>query len=366
MPAASDSSVWSQAYDRDLGDVLALHSEIARAIARQVRIALTDEDEARLAAPAAVDPEIQRLLLEGQHRLRTTEGADGLNLLEEATLLAPDYAPAWVSLARAYLGHTNEDPEYLPRARAATKRALALDDSQSDAHYIAGSIAFYRDWDWEAGLASLQRALELNPGNASALQVLGDYYEVLGNWPRSIELGIESTLSDPTSGNMLMNLGLTYNYAGQPEKGLESCEAGRNLRGSDQWISICIAEAYAMMGNEEKTVIAAERAIGGANPEDAVSALTALAFGMVGHESRASAILEDLRETARTRYVSALFLAYAAFGAGDDDTFFVYANQAIDQKSTFTPWVASVPHFTRVHDDPRYIALVERLDLPRD
>ena len=364
VPADSDSAVWSQAYDKDLGDVLAMHSEIAIAIAMQVQIALTDEDEARLVAPAAVDPEVQRLLLEGQHKLRVSEGADGLQLIEGATLLAPDYAPAWVALARAYLSYTNEDPQFLQRARAAANRAITLDDTGSDAHYVVGVIALYRDWDWKLAKESLHRALELNPGNEYALQVLGDYYEMIGQWPKSIELGIESTLSNPTSAMMRMNLGLTYNYSGQEQKGIETCEIGKSLPEPGQWLSICIAEAHALLGNEKEAVIAIEEAISGPNTEDAVYGLAAAYFGLVGQPDRAADIYRELSEDAHSRYVSPNFIGYAAFGAGDDDTFFAYINQAIDEKSTFTPWVANVPHFARLHGDPRFAAVVERLNLP--
>ena len=163
-----------------------------------------------------------------------------------------------------------------------------------------------------------------------------------------------------------MNLGLTFNYAGQAVRGLATCEYGKTLPDSGQWISLCIAEAQSILGNEVETVTAAENALVAKYQEDMVVALAALALARVGHLERAADILVQLRAASESRYVSPLSMAYAQFSVGNDDGFFHHVNLAIDEKATFTPWVVNVPHFERLHDDPRFAAIVERIDLPKE
>ena len=113
IPAEQDSAIWSQTYDRDIGDVLALHSEIAHAIAGQVQITLTTADEARLEPMSPIDAEVQEAILRGQYLFRQTGGVKGLDLLKKATVLAPNYAPGWAALARALSGLATDDPAFL-------------------------------------------------------------------------------------------------------------------------------------------------------------------------------------------------------------------------------------------------------------
>ena len=111
VPAQSNTSVWSESYDRDLGDILAMHSEIARAVADQIRLELSEDDVQRLVAPAAATAEVQNLILEGEYQIRESHGKQGLELLEAATQSAPGYAPAWVALAKAYSSFADDNPQ---------------------------------------------------------------------------------------------------------------------------------------------------------------------------------------------------------------------------------------------------------------
>ncbi len=261
VPAQSNLSIWSETYDRDLGDILAMHAEIARAVARQIRLELSEDDVQRLVAPAPASADVQDLILEGQHEFRQSYGKKGLDLLATATQSAPDYAPAWVALANAYFALSNDNPRYIELAREAATKALALNQHLSDAHKVMGGLAFYADWDWNTALKSLNRALELNPGNGSALQIHGDYYEMLGDYDRAIQLGISSMKAAPNSVGMRMNLGLTYNYARDFRQGLEVCDTGEAPDNMPVWNSVCVAEAYVGLGDFDNAVRYANAAL---------------------------------------------------------------------------------------------------------
>lgn len=364
IPAERDSAVWSQSYDRDIGDVLALQSEIARTIAGQVRITLTAADEVRLAPASPVDAEVQEAIMRGQFLFGQTGGRKGLDLLEKATVVAPNYAQGWASLAMAYASVASEDPGFLGRARIAAARALELDDSLSDSHYVVGKIAFYQDWDWEVATRELNRALDLNPGNERAMQVLGDYYEVLGQWSKSIELGIRSKQSNPVSAGMRMNLGFTYNYAGHYHEGLAECLSAVDLNSVSAWPHICIAESKMRLGLFDEAVAAAEESIRLAPNEDAILGLGSFVFAAAGRAGKVAAIHQWLEQESQTRYVSPYALAMTALNLGDENSAIKFLESAVEEKATYTPWINSYPGFDSLRSMPRFQVLIESLHLP--
>ena len=364
IPAEQDSAVWSQTYDRDIGDVLAMHSEIAHAIAAQVQITLTAADEARLEPISPIDAEVQEAILRGQYLFRQTGGVKGLDLLKKATVLAPDYARGWVALARAYASLATDDPAFLELAKMATARALELDDSLSDAHYVAGFIALYKDWDWELATRELNRALELNPGNERAMQALGDYYELLGEWSKAVELGIRSKQSNPVSAGMRLNLGFTYNYAGRFEEGLAECLSALELSPASAWANICIAESKTGLSLLEEAAAAAEEAIRLAPSEDPILGLASFVFAAAGRVGQVETIHQLLEQESETRYVSPYALAMTALNKGDDEGAITFLERAVEEKATYTPWINSYPGFDRMRSMPRFQALIESLQLP--
>jgi tetratricopeptide (TPR) repeat protein len=364
IPAEQDSAVWSQTYDRDIGDVLAMHSEIAHAIAAQVQITLTAADETRLEPMSPIDAEVLEAILRGQYLFRQTGGVKGLDLLKKATVLAPDYARGWVALARAYASLATDDPAFLELAKMATARALELDDSLSDAHYVAGFIALYKDWDWELATRELNRALELNPGNEGAMQALGDYYELLGEWSKAVELGIRSKQSNPVSAGMRMNLGFTYNYAGRYEEGLAECLSALELSPASAWANICTAESKTGLSLFEEAAAAAEEAIRLAPSEDPILGLASFVFAAAGRVGKVETIHQLLEQESETRYVSPYALAMTALNKGDDEGAITFLERAVEEKATYTPWINSYPGFDRMRSMPRFQALIESLNLP--
>jgi TolB-like protein len=364
IPAEQDSAVWSQTYDRDIGDVLALHSEIAHAIARQVQITLTAADEARLVPASPIDAEVQEAILRGRFLFYQSNGTKGLDLLQKATVLAPDYARGWVALARSYASLATDDPAFLGQAKVAAARAMELDDTLSDSHYVVGNIAFYQDWDWELATRELKRALDLNPGNESAMQVLGDYYELLGEWSEAIELGIRSKQSNPVSAGMRMNLGFTYNYAERYKEALAECLSALELSPASAWAHICLADSKMGLGLLEEAAAAAEEAIRLAPNEDIILGLASFVFGATGRVEKVATIHRLLEQESQTRYVSPYALAMTALNKGDNEAAITFLELAVEEKATYTPWINSYPGFERMRSMPRFQALIESLHLP--
>jgi TolB-like protein/DNA-binding winged helix-turn-helix (wHTH) protein len=171
------SHQWAADYDRDLRDILALQSEVAGAIAQQIRLQLTPEQHARLQNARTLNAEAYESYLKGRFfwNKRTVEGHQkAIEYFQKAVALDPNYAQAYAGLADAYALLGSWANPVMPRgeamgqARAAAQKALSLDDSLSDAHASLGFVKMHYDWDFAGAEKEFQRAIALNPGYATA------------------------------------------------------------------------------------------------------------------------------------------------------------------------------------------------------
>ena len=187
--AAADQHLWSNSYEGDLGDTLALQSKVAREIADQIRINLTPQEKAALKSVKEVDPEAYEAYLKGRYfwNKRTADGLQkAVDYFNQAIEKDPNYAPPYTGLADSYslLGDWEygvlPPKEAYPKAKAAAITALELDHTLSEAHT---SLAFSLDgfdWDWGAAEREFKRAIELNPNYATAHHWYAWHLSVLG------------------------------------------------------------------------------------------------------------------------------------------------------------------------------------------
>jgi TolB-like protein/DNA-binding winged helix-turn-helix (wHTH) protein/Tfp pilus assembly protein PilF len=173
--ANPEQHLWAESYERPYAGILALQSEIARNVARQVRAKVTPEEENRLAAGRRANPDALEAYLRGKYFFygytpdRLHKAAENF---QAAIGKDPDFAPAWAGLARAYgaggyWGYA-QPRNVLPKAKAAALRAVELDDTLADAHNMLGGIAGFVDWSWDTAERELRRAIALNPSHADA------------------------------------------------------------------------------------------------------------------------------------------------------------------------------------------------------
>jgi TolB-like protein len=198
IDARHDSHLWSDRYDRGLSDVLALHSEVAWAVAEQIRLELTPEETATLTARRSIDPRaydahLRGLQLMGPAVLAEAWGPPAIEQLEKAVKLDANFAEGYVALAmtRALLGvgaSDVRDSGEFQKAREAAKKALELDDRLGSAHAVLASVHLFHDWDFPRTLRACQRALQLSPSDPYALSAYAMY---LLSVEQRVEEGLE-------------------------------------------------------------------------------------------------------------------------------------------------------------------------------
>ena len=224
----NDRNLWAESYERDLQDVLALQSQVARSIASEIKADLQPQEQARLAAVRQVDPEAEIAYLRGRYEMDkwTREGfKEGFRYFQQAVQEDPGLAEAWAGLSDAYFewGEFGIAPkaETLPKARAAAQKALELDETLSEAHVSVATITAAHGPMPSVAEKELQRAIALDPSNSRAHQVYGIYLRLYGRLDQSLaELGRSEEL-DPLTPKKKNNLGVALYFVGRYDEALE-------------------------------------------------------------------------------------------------------------------------------------------------
>jgi TolB-like protein/DNA-binding winged helix-turn-helix (wHTH) protein len=224
----NDRNLWAESYERDLQDVLALQSQVARSIASEIKVDLQPQEQARLAAVRQVDPEAEIAYLRGRYEMDkwTREGfKEGFRYFQQAVQEDPGLAEAWAGLSDAYFewGESGIAPkaETLPKARAAAQKALELDETLSEAHVSVATITAAHGPMPSVAEKELQRAIALDPSNSRAHQVYGIYLRLYGRLDQSLaELGRSEEL-DPLTPKKKNNLGVALYFVGRYDEALE-------------------------------------------------------------------------------------------------------------------------------------------------
>jgi TolB-like protein/Tfp pilus assembly protein PilF len=363
-PLPQERPVWTRAYDRDLRDVLALHSDIARTIAREIKVNLTAQEETRLAATRRVTPDAYEAYLRGMHHLNkfTPEGYEkGLRYLHEAIEKDPADPLPYAGLALGYslIGHGPE-PQAFRRTKSLALKALEIDDTLAEAHESVAEIEFYREWNYGEAERSFQRALELNPNLAAArahyswcLLVLGRKDEAIAEMKRAEEI-------DPLKPLYPAWLGWIYWWVGEYDRGIEAARKSLDLDSDFQWGHYVLGAVYAQKGMYREAIEAHRKAA-------AVSPTLKWALGhtlaKAGRKDEARKIAAELKEKVTPMNAWGLAEIYAALGEKDEA--FRWLDSAIDLRFSWLPGIALNPPYEPLRGDPRFEEWMRRLDLPQ-
>lgn len=370
IDAKTNRLLWSRLYERDLRDVLALHSEVTSAIAREIQITVTPEEVMPLRNARPVNPEAYELYLRGQYhyyKWRKEEFDKAIEYFQKSIEEDPNYAPAYVGLATSYgwlwiLGLL-PPKETLPRFNAAVKKALELDDTLPEARYALAASAFYYQWNWDEAEAEFKRALALNP---SLVEARYEYAWLLASIGRFAEAIVEAERAvhvDPLSVNANLALGSMYSSARQYDQAIAQLRKTIELDPNDPRAYGFLANIYEQMEMYEEAVRARQKAmnLSGARPDE-VAAL-GRAPTRSGPKRYWMWHLEQLKDTAKRRPVSPTMFARIYTRLGDKDQALAWLEKAY--KEHHWRMVGLKGHrWDPLRDDPRYQELLRRMNLP--
>jgi eukaryotic-like serine/threonine-protein kinase len=367
--ARTDDTLWAERYERDLEDVLAMQSELAQTVAREIAIQITPNEARNLASRAAVNPEAHLEYLKSRHSFYagSPEALEvGIRHARRALELDPTSALAWTALAdcqtfRAIRG-TAPIAEAIEAATFAANKALQLDPTLADAYVSIGTILSHTD-DLAGGLRALQKAVELNPGSAHAQNLLGRAYYMYERHQEALEAMNKSLSLDPLSMMVYTGVGDAYYFAREYEKSVFHYRMSLELDPRFDGTHTGLARSLEALGRFDEARAEYEegrRLSGGiAGPSFGLAHVEAAA----GNEKEARRILAELEAARDKRVVSAWGIAVLHASLGDVDEAFRWLETAIQERSSGLLLLRVHPRLDSVRNDPRYPPLVQRLGL---
>jgi len=367
VDAATDRSLWSQSYERDVGDVFVLQDEVARNIALQIRVQLTPQEEMRLASGRAVNSEAHEVYLQGRyHWNKGTEEhwRQAKKYFEQAAEIDPKYAPAYVGLADYYWVTDELSPRVAyPKAREYALKALALDDTLADAHTTLGAIEFYADWDWIAPEKEFKRAIQLNPSHAEAHQMYSVFLSTLGRVNEAIaEIGIAQGL-DPLALGPSVTAGWTYYYARQYDEAISQCRKSIDLDPRSVSAHDCLGNAYLGKGSLEQAI--AECQVMVSLSGDDPLRLTGLgrAYALAGRKAETQKILTKMRAASKAHYVPPYLFSMIYASLNDKNEAFSWLEKAYKEHDPYLTRLKVDEAMDPLRSDPRFARLRDRMSL---
>jgi len=364
--------LWAQTYERDLSDVFALQSEVAEAIAHEIRVVLP----APPAAARAVDAEAYKAFLMGRYLMNrmTADGlAQGLEWFERAAERDPSLALAHAGIAQAcgLLATVPFDvlPPHkaMPRAAASARRALEIDPSLPEAHAALGLVLHHYEWKWAEAEQAYQRALELNPEYSAALLryawlllALGRPADALARVNRAQEIAEEV---DP---HLVVVVRATraaaFYFARDFDRSIAECRDAMRLDSSDFLLHFLLGRALLRKGSVRQGV-AAFKARKSLWEAPLMAAGAGLAQALAGEKAGATRILRRLKEQRKTRNVPATYLGILCAGLRDFDGAFEWFERAFEERADGLTLLNAEPMSDGMRKDPRFQDLVRRIGL---
>ncbi len=366
IDVADGYHLWSDSYDRELKDIFAIRSQVAETVAKALQVTLLAGEREKLGQKPTDDLDAYQLYLKGRHAAATyADPVNAMRYLQQAIARDPRYALAYNGLAYYYVSGTDgllEGSECLPRAREAAEKALQLDPSLAEAHTWLGAVHWWYDRDDAAARRELETAIAMQPDLASAHEMYGWYLVAAGEVDaglaesrRAVEL---DPLSSETNAWLGANLYLTRRYD-------EAIKQLRTAVGTDPdytYAHLFLGRAYARTGRFSDAIAELRTATQLAPSPEGESAL-GRAYSDAGDRSKATGVLDHLREQMHDTFVSAAFLATVHVGLGQVDEAFAALEEAAAQHSYYAGWWKLDPELDPLRSDPRFTALLKKVGL---
>jgi len=365
VDARDNSHIWGQQYSRKSSDIFALQGDLAREMTSKLRMRLSGEDEKRMAKNSAANPEAYQDYLKGRYWWsKTTEAGykKGIEFFQSAIEKDPTYAVAYSGLADSYNllgGYLFVAPnEAFPRAKEAAQKALAIDGALSEAH---ASLAFTEgeyDLDWPGADAEFQRAIQLNPSYAYAHGTRGTILRDAGRLEEAIAESKRALELDPLSLGINRGLGYAYYDARQYERAIDQ---ERKTLESDPNYSPAhniLGRAYLQKAMYNEDIAEFEKA-GSGDLYD-----LGRAYAMAGRMAEAQKVLDQLSARSKQRYVAPKGPALIYAALGEKEKAFEWLEKSYQDHSLGVgPSIKSFPGFDPLRSDPRFAALMRRMNL---
>jgi tetratricopeptide (TPR) repeat protein len=357
--------LWAQDYDYPTNDVFNVEDEVAKSVAHEIRVLLTSKQQAELAQSRPVNPEAFDAYLQGYYYFERDTPKDtemAAKYYERATQLDSSYALAWVGLSRIrnWQANTGAIPveEGHQLAREAVERALTLNPNLAEAYAQMGRIKQQLDFDWPGADASFQRAVALEPGNPEVVRLAASSAAMLGRFDEALQLNGRAIELDPLNADSWEFLAETKFFMGQLEQAAADFKKAIELNLDVVAAHIWLSQIYVMQGRPQDALPQIELV-----HYDPVRAfLYPIEYYALGRKKESDAALRELiaKYHASAAYQTAEIYAFR----NQPDEAFEWLDRAYAQRDSGLIGTKVDPLLKSLHNDPRFAALLKKLNLP--
>jgi TolB-like protein/Tfp pilus assembly protein PilF/predicted Ser/Thr protein kinase len=365
--------LWSHAYERELGDVLSLESDISRGIADEVGVRVTRQDAARLDVTPRVNPIAYETYLKGIYYQvsRPPNPAKAKEHLERSIQLDPNNAAAYATLANLYITgaffrESRPPMELFPKGKEMALKAIQIDETYAHSHVILGIIKLHHEWDWPGAEQEFKRAMELNPSWPGAYHWYAHYLMFTDRLDESVAYTRRASELDPVNSEIAACVGWHCLFARRYDLAVAQSLKTMELDETQFSARLYLGRAYEQQGKFEEAIAEFENALPISGGAPAVLAALGHAYAASGKPDQARKMLKMLEEKSKDRYVSAYNFAVVYAAIGDRDRAFDWLDKAFLERSTWLIHVKWDERFVTLRDDPRFGALLKRIGMPSE
>lgn len=368
IQVSDQTQLWAESYDRDMGDLFVIQSEVARRIARSLAVELLPaQQQAAQGRVSTTNPEAYEAYLKGRYFWNKRTGNDlkkAIKHFQEAIKKDSNYALAYAGLAQCYALL----PEYVgvpsseafPEAKVLATKALEIDDTIAEAHSPLAYIRCHYDWDWSGAERQYQRAIELDPNYATAYQSYSSYLQAMGRHEEAISAAKRALELDPVSLSMSNTLAMRLALARQYDQAIEQAHKTLDMEPNSPVAYFSLGLSYLQKGMHDKAIAAFQKRInlGGEGP-DPLAGL-GYAYAVSSRRAEALEILDKLK-----KYASPVSMALVFVGLGDKEQAFAWLEKAYKERDRSMVGLKIFPLMDSLRSDPRFEDLLRRVGLAR-
>src|SRR5437867_13263578 len=334
VQAVPERHLWAETYEFDPRDILIVQGEVARGVARQIRVKLSPQEQAGLTTSRRVDPEAYRAYLLGRAYFYKTSTPTNLKRAKEYFETAierdPSYAPAYAGLAELYAARTGtgvltRDPKDARlQARQWAEKALKLDDTLAEPHVALARVA-QQEWDWAGAEREYQRAIELNPSDSAARIWYAIYLYAMQRFEEAVAQAQHAQQLDPVPPVITTWAGAAYFFAGRAEKAMASWQKALELDPGFSDASIVLARAYVTKGMYQRAIAELQKAMILNARDPFILGALAHAYARASQREEALKLVGELKRIQAERGNMPTFpFIWAYAGLGDNDQAFAW------------------------------------------
>jgi TolB-like protein/DNA-binding winged helix-turn-helix (wHTH) protein/Tfp pilus assembly protein PilF len=369
--APTDTHLWAQSYERDTRDVLTLQGEVARAVAREINVALTPEESTHLSRPRPVNPEAYEAYLKGQSHwywLSREHLDTALEYFDSALQKDPAYALAYVGVANVWMVRADSGvmspSEAMPKAKAAISKALALDGTLAEAHIVNANIVGPYDHDWPSAEREYRRGVELNPNSADGHFMYADFLismKRVDEWNTEIHKTLEL---DPFNPFFQCFYGWHLVYLQRHDEAIAQFRKVLATVPDFSSAHMGLWGAYYKKGMNEEALAEARKFFSVLHDREVEEALT-LGYAEGGYARAMHRGAEILAARSKRTHVPAVRIARLYAHAGDKAEVLSWLRKACDERETPLTHLGVAWDWDFLRSDPRFQDLLRRMNFPQ-